>query len=250
MSGGSTQTTEQESTVPQFQQDALEKYIFSQIGNLPQLQAYLGQTLAGPSAAETAGQQQILGFAGGGGQQLANQQQNYLGSFLSGNIDDANPALRGAADAATRSVFQGLTEQALPAIRGQAIQQGGLGSSAQGIAEAQGIERASQQALDATSNIYAGAYQQGIQQSLSPNAFNLGTQPGQALGGVGAQQRGFEQAGLSDLQNNFYTQQFAPFGNLQQILALIGGQYGGGGTGTTTGEPTLWERLTGTGGII
>lgn len=69
-----------------------------------------------------------------------------------------NTGTRSAIDAATRPIYDQLTETTLPAIRGSAVTTGGFGGSRQGIAEGLASGRASRAAGDTASKIVEDLY--------------------------------------------------------------------------------------------
>jgi hypothetical protein len=88
-------------------------------------QRYQGDTVAGFTPEQTAGQTQALGSVGAIDTLGANaaKANNF---YTSGNVWDpaSNPNLQGAIDAAVRPVYTNLTERALPAIRSGSIASG------------------------------------------------------------------------------------------------------------------------------
>lgn len=177
------------------------------------------------SPLEQQAQQQALGVAQGLSPFIQGAQG--AGQFLtSTNLlsPESNPFLAQTAQAATRPIFQNLTEQVLPAIRGGAIGAGGFGGSRQGIAEGIASRGALQSAGDVSGNIFSQGYGQGLgalQQglSLAPQTASLGLLPSQIMQQIGEQQR------------------LAPFEQLSRFQSLLGGPImtGGGGTGASQG---------------
>jgi hypothetical protein len=122
---------------------------------------------------------------------LGQQQQNY--GMLSNAADVANnPYVQQQLAANRQQVGQAFKEDWLPAINQGAQQVNALGSSRQGIAQAQGMERASQQLANTNASTMLNAYGQGLnaqQGALNQtgNMLNNLTMPGQAMGQAGAQ---------------------------------------------------------------
>jgi hypothetical protein len=99
-----------------------------------------------------------------------------------------NPGLQSAIEAAQRPVWQGLTEQALPAIRTTANATGPYGGSRQGIAEGLATSRATQQAGDIASKMTEDEYNANLQALQARYGANLGagvTERGQTLSALG-----------------------------------------------------------------
>ena len=262
MSGSKNQgqtTTKEQAGPPKFQVPYL-KDIFGEAQDLynKDLQSYKGPRLAGFDPAETGWQNALLAYAQGRGSQLSGEYgaatKPGLGFLLSPDQLNAesNPYLKSNAQAVTRNVMQGLTEQALPAVRDEAVMSGGLGSSRTGINEAQAIERSTKAALEANNQLYGSAYGQGLQamlqaQQLAPEAYKteyqLGIQPGLTQASVGGQRRAMEQARYDDAQQQFYLEQSLPYIALSQYLGFVGGQYGGQGTATTQQPMSMWDKI-------
>lgn len=232
---GGSKTQKIKVKLPGFQEDAL-KFIAQQGQNLVQSRDptfFPGQTVAGFSPLEQEAQQGAADFARGGLQDLAGQaagaQQFLLGDVLS---PFSNPAIQQAAQGAIRPVFQQLQENVLPGIRSGFVASGQLGSPRQGIAEGLAIDRATQSALDTTSDIFSQAYGQGLDAftkglALTPQTAQLGLQPSAVLGGVGAQQRALDQALIDEAVARHEFEQAAPFAELGALQQLVQGSAGG-----------------------
>lgn len=190
-------------------------------------QQSMGQAI---SPLEQQAQQQALGVAQGLSPFIQGAQG--AGQFLTSTdilSPETNPFLAQTAQAATRPIFQQLTESVLPSIRGGAIGAGGYGGSRQGIAEGIASRGALQAAGDVTGDIYSRGYGQGLgalQQglALAPQTAGLGLLPSQIMAGVGEQQR------------------LAPHEQLQRFQGLLGGPIvlGGGAVGR---QPGLLENV-------
>jgi hypothetical protein len=184
----------------------------------------------GISPLEQQAQQQALSFAGGLNPFLQGAQG--AGQFLTSTdilSPESNPFLAQTAQAATRPIFQQLTEDVLPAIRGGAVGAGGYGGSRQGIAEGIASRGALQAAGDVSGDIFSRGYGQGLgalQQglSLAPQTAALGLLPSQIMAGVGEQQR------------------LAPFEQLSRFQSLLGAPIMQGGGGTTA-QPGLASQF-------
>jgi hypothetical protein len=202
--------------------------------------AYTGETVAPFTAPQVQGQQQVLGSAVPAQQTAANNalQQN---QFLANDVlfPGTNPALQGYMDAAVRPIYQNLTEQALPAVRQEAIGTGGFGGSRQGIAEGLASRGASQAAGDVSSKIASEGYGQGLDAyvkglALTPTVQTAQSQPGVTASGVGDVQQARDQALLDQQAQNYYFNQQAPFLTAQQIAGISAGIPGGSTTTSAT----------------
>lgn len=123
-------------------------------------------------------QQYNAGGAATAGQQAdtANNAAGYWQNQMDPSRLDvaSNPLLRDAAQAAVNPMFQNLSESVLPQIAMQGVGTGTLGGSRNQLAQAQAIERTNAQAMDATSRMYAGAYENEANRQLQ--ALGMGSQ--------------------------------------------------------------------------
>lgn len=88
----------------------------------------------------------------------------------------SNPGVQSAITAATRPMYEQLTEQALPAISDTAISTGGLGGSREGIAQGLAIGRTSRAAGDVGARIAEDVYGQNLGAVNQRYATNLGAE--------------------------------------------------------------------------
>jgi len=189
----------------------------------------------GPSLSplEQQGQQQQLGVAENLSPFIQGAQG--AGQFLTSTdllSPQSNPFLAAQGQAAIRPLFQQLTESILPSIRSGAINAGQFGSNRQGIAEGIASRGALQTAGDTLSNLFSGAYGQGLNAlqgglQLAPQTAALGLLPGQIMQQVGQDQR------------------LAPFNQLQNLQSLIGPPVVTGGGGTTAQQGIVSLNLGG-----
>jgi hypothetical protein len=191
---------------------------------------------AGLAPGAIAGQQGLLGTSGG----------NY--DFLSGAADVANnPYVQDMLAANAQQVNQQLTENWLPAVNQGAASVNALGSSRQGIAQAQAVERAAQQLANANSSTMLNAYGQGLgaQQTalgqtgnmlqaltapmqtgayagnLMGQAGNMLQQGAQGALGWGQTVEGYQQAALNDAMARHQYQYDAPWINMQNAGNML-----------------------------
>jgi hypothetical protein len=275
--------------------------IAGMLGNMLQTPGYFpGQTYIGPSqatqqgvnmgmssmpwynqAAEGLGQAgQTYGQAattlGGAVPYQAGAANTALGNynFLSNAADVANnPYVQGQLGVNAQRVGQQFNENWLPSINSGAQAVNALGSTRQGVAQAQGLERATQQLANANAETMLGAYGQGLgaQQNALGQVGNLQQafmQPGrtaaemakyqeqggnlQGLAGdwinKGAQQalgygqnvEGYQQKALDDAMNRYNYQYQSPYQQIEQLGSVLNNLFQptgttlGAGTGTTT----------------
>ena len=210
-------------------------------------------TLSGlpPSANGSPSSAKIQSPMGSLGQNLLGQERQAVNFGLSGVLNpESNRYLNAYVDSALSRVRENLLEQALPAVRNEAIASGNLGSSRQGIAEGLAISRAGQTGADLAANIYNNAYGQGLnvfQSTLAglPQFYANQTRPFTDLSAVGAQQEGYAQADLTDSVNQYNEAQLAPYRSLEQFLSFVGGGFGGSGYGAFTGPQSLLGSILG-----
>jgi hypothetical protein len=183
-----------------------------------------------------AAQQGMLGTAGG----------NY--DFLSNAADVANnPYVQDMLAANAQQVNQQLRENWLPAVNQGAASVNALGSSRQGIAQAQAIERAAQQLANTNASTMLNAYGQGLGAqssalgqtgnmlqnltapmqtgayagSLSGQAGNMIQQGAQNALGWGQTTEGYQQAALNDAIARYNYQYEAPWINMQNAANML-----------------------------
>ncbi|HSW65366.1 MAG TPA: hypothetical protein VLH56_18965 [Dissulfurispiraceae bacterium] len=241
-SAGTTSTTTS-SALPSFQQP----YVDQMLGEAQKLygtggpQFYPGSTVEGFTQQETEGRNLLQATAGDMYNRNVTQLTPAVGQAL-GAFDVANdPTLRSAAEAAIRPVYRGLTEEALPAIRREAVGTGNLGASRQGIAEGLAISRANQTAADTTAQMYNAARSQGLDALVStlgmyPTLQSAYATPGTLMTGLGEQERAMNQARTNEDMARWSYEQNLPYQALADYSNYIRGTYGGQGTSEVTAE--------------
>jgi hypothetical protein len=174
--------------------------------------------------------------------------------MLSSNFlnPDTNPAVQGAISAATRPIYQNLTEQALPAIRGEAVTTGNFGGNRQGIAEGLASRGASQAAGDTGSKLAEAAYENNVNAQLKamgllPTVQSAQVAPAITTSGVGDVRQNLAQAQLGEQVQNFNWDQMAPFLQSKEIMSLLQG-LPGGATVSTGNTPQANPALQALGG--
>jgi hypothetical protein len=244
-------TTQQQSGPPDFQAKALND-LFSRARdwmNNTQLQYPGFEQVAGFNPNETAGQQALLDFAHGGAQNVANQATNAW-QFATGDVlsPTSNPYLAQYGDALAQGINRNFTQNINPALEGQAVASGQTGSSREALAQGVAAAQTNKDVANAQTQLYNNAYNTGLNTfnqglALSPQIMALGMQPGVIESSVGAQQRGLTQAQLDEQTQGYWFNQLSPLMMLQAYQGLVGGNYGGQGTSSTTPPPTLWQQL-------
>ncbi len=247
MGGGDSQPLQQTSSIQLSpEQQGISNLAFpfaQQFGQTP-LQLPTGSGVAGFAPAELQAQQGALDVAGSS--QLGQQSAGALSNILSpGFLDPAsNPALGAQSAAVTDVATQNLLNNILPALRSGAAVSGGPfsgGSSREGIAEGLAVGETQR----AITNALAGLQAQNFQTGLGAQVQGLGLSPqvqaGQLFGpgvqgAVGAQQRGLDQAQLSEQQQRETLQQLLPLLQSQQLFGLVSGSPGAEGVTSVQGS--------------
>lgn len=242
---GGTTTSVSSTKPPEFQMPFLQQSFdeAQRLYEAPGPGFFPGSTVAGFTPAEKEGQQSLMEFARTFQDKLGPVQGAFDWALTDARNVGENPYAAAAVEGAARPMWQGLTEQALPAIRAGAGAGGTMGSSRQALAEAQAIERTSRAVGDMSSNMYSDMYGQGLNTMLSalgmaPTITGLGAVPGTTMAGVGAQEREMEQARLNEDVARHQYEQNLPFVKLAEFANMIRGPFGGQGESTVT-EPEL-----------
>lgn len=223
------------------------------------IQLPAGSGIAGFNPYELQAQQLALSTAQGGGQGLADQSLATNRFLLDPALlnPESNPALGAHGEAITRNLTQNLTDRILPSLRAGSTVAGGAysGGNTRGqVAEGLAAGRTSQAAGDALANLYNQAYSTNIGAlgdalRVSPLTQAGALTPSQTVGGVGAQNRAFEQATLDESRNRFLLEQSLPLIQAKELYGLISGIPGGSGVSTVVGaQPGTNPILGGLGG--
>lgn len=160
--------------------------------------------------------------------------------FLSGGdvlSPETNPALQQYIDLANQATTRSFTEGVLPALRGQSVQAGNVGSSRAGIAQGLAAQGLGRQIAQQTAGLTSAAYGQGLDAmgrglALAPQTATLQGAPGALLTQAG------QNYALADQIP--YNQQTIALQNYQNLI-----QGNPGGTTTITGPGTQTGGLSG-----
>lgn len=200
-------------------------------------QFFPGDTVADFDPLQVQGQNSLVNFAGGAGQNLIDQSIEANSFFTDPNniLNPSNiPGFQGVTDDITRQFTDNLTRNILPSVRGGGTASGQFGGSASGIGQALAVSESNQGLTDSLANLNLGAYAQGLDsfnQALNraPGLFQLGTQPGQVTSAVGDVRQGQAQAEIGGERERFSFDQNEPLNILQVLRDLTGsaGQFGG-----------------------
>lgn len=211
-----------------------------------------GSTVAPFNPTQTDAQSQVLGNVNKM-QAGADAGLNASNFTLNPNIlsPDSNPGLRGTIDAATRPLFEGLTEQILPSIRGEANTTGNIGSSRQGIAEGLAARGTQNAVGDVGSKIAFSGYQSGMDSmmrslGLLPQTLTSQNIPGSTMGAIGDANQQMTQQLLDEAKAQFLQKQTLPLDIGKELLNAVSAIPSAGTTGSTnTQGPSLFQQLLG-----
>lgn len=175
-------------------------------------QRYPGDTVAGFTAPQIAGQEAATAAAGTqaglaktaadvftqlptqlaqgvpGLQPFVGQTQQYEKNPWEG-LAQADPALQSYIDASTRPLYQNLTNTVLPNIRGGAITAGGFGGSRQGIAEGTAAGQTALAAGDTASKLAGSQYATNVGALQNRYATNVAADQARYATNVNAEQQ-------------------------------------------------------------
>lgn len=257
MGGGtkreSRQTTTQ--TLPANQQRNVDALLQGALDyfNSGGRQFFPGDTVANFDPLQTQGQNTLVDFAQGPGQDFVSSVLNSNAFFADPNnvlnLDNI-PGFRATQDATTGLFTRNLLENILPKIRGGGTSSGQFGGSASGIGQALSVDRSQQALADALARQDLQAYGLGLNslnQALNraPSLFALGAAPGQLVSDVGQQRQIQAQNEIRGARERFDFAQNEPAILLSLLQALTGsfGQFGG------TTDTNATERTSSSGGL-
>lgn len=250
--GGTTRSTAT-SAPPGFQQPYVDTALSeaNRLYQTPGPQYYQGNTVAGFAPAENLARNYLQGDASASAARVAEGAEGGFNNLLKSIDVNNNPYLKSAVSGAIDPIFKSLTESVLPQLRSGSVASGGYGGSRQGIAEGLAVDRTTQNALNTTSGMMSGAYNQGLQSvaqalQLAPTVQQAKVAPGEILSSVGAQERAMNQANIdADIAKWTYNQNL-PYTKLAEFSNLISRPYGGTSESTTVAPQTgSAEQITG-----
>lgn len=200
---------------------------------------YQGPTTAGFDPWQVQAQDTALG-AVGAQQTLANNAASASNFLTSGEVFSpaSNPHLSGAIDAAVRPLYENLTYNALPNIRGEAVKTGNFGSTRQGIAEGMAVNSTQQAAGDTAAKMSNANYQAGLDSmlkalSLTPQTQQTQLAPSLTMSGVGDVRQQQAQTELNANIAGFNYDQLLPFMAARDIAAIASGMPSAGATSSS-----------------
>lgn len=200
---------------------------------------YQGSTVSPFDPAQQQGQEMALGAAAPQAS-LAQSGTDITNARLG---QDPQAMRDEAINAAVRPIYQNLTEKVNPAIRQEAITQGGFGGSRQGIAEAQAARDTATAAGDTAAKVSSNIYDTDVKAQLQalgllPQTQQANLAPATTTSGVGDIRQQMQQQLTNQDVSNFNFDQYAPFMQSQEILSLLSGLPNTGTTTTTGSTPT------------
>ncbi len=206
---------------------------------------YEGPATAAFTQPQLASQQYLQDYAQSV-QPLIGQGQEMAGFLAGGGAMDIanNPYVTGVGDVMTSQISDRLMSDVLPSIRSQYRPGQAFGGSRENLAVGRAVEGATQQMGDALTQLYGGAYGQGLQatgqaQQNLPMMAQLGAYPAQLLEDVGAQQRAYDQALINQQMAHHQFDMEQPYDRLNRLMGVAGGgTYGGQSTIPGSGSST------------
>lgn len=285
--GGGTQTTVQKSEPPAYLQPYLTdiaKQARKAYRDVPQ-GGFQGDLTADPTAAQLAAiqkQKDLANDLGGYGdttQQIAQRQVDQVlndefRAPLNQSFDPTSADTAGVIDAAIAPIQERLTEQLIPQIQSQAIQDGAYGGRRQDVATDAALQDFSREATNTAAMInyedfartegqrfddYMGRMQLTpellkLEQAAAltaPEIANLGVQqqllPSQLMSDAGLQEQLFEQDRIDEAYQQYLLATQTPFAGLDQYASIVAGTPSGQ-TSTLTGPRS--SRGGGGGGVL
>lgn len=208
------------------------EYLYGQAQDMQQtpMEYYPGQTVADQTANQIASQDMLANYATNQAAPTMNLGFNQVNSVLRGDYlsPTSNPYLRENVNYAIGDVINKFNTEALPNIRGGAVDAGQYGGSRQGIAEGMAYDSAMNNAMRTASGMYGDnfATERGHMQNTLGGLgsfLQAGAQPGQMLGDVGMQEQAYSQDLINDLvaRHNFGQEQ--GWAGLQNLAAVLNG---------------------------
>lgn len=243
-SGGTTTQTNSVELSPG--QKEIEKLLIPQAkaAAATDYKAYDGPTVAGFNPNDVAAQQGTLAAAGAMGNLAAggNAAQSFL---LNPDIlnPTSNPFLKAQGDALSTQIGDNFSRVIMPNLRSADVQASGMysgGNTKAGIAQGLAASDATKTIGSSLTDLYYKSYQSGLDAmgravQANPQTIAANLIAPTAIGAVGEQQRGMEQANLDAATSKYYFNQLAPMMKAQDLATLIGTMPGGKGVSTVTG---------------
>lgn len=244
-SGGTTRSLAS-SGPPSFQQPHINT-LMSEANRLYQSPGptfFPGSTVAGFAPAELEASRFLQGSAAPRTDEIGNLGLDAFKFGTKTALDvDNNPYLQKSITAATRPIFDQLTESVLPTYRRGFEAGGSYGGSRQGIAEGLALSRATRDAMDVGAQMSNAAYNTGLGTFASTlnqlgNVQQAQVMPGQILSAVGAQERDMAQAQIDEQIARHTYEQNLPYTKLTEFGNLISRPFGGTSESTVVSPET------------
>ena len=236
-SGGSYSQSEskQRTYIDPFQRKKLNqgyKAAYNEILQNPQ-EIYAGQTVAGPDAATTEGQNAALLYGRGAAPGALGDASKYSADVLSGQYLDpaSNPYLRGTYDVAARAITDNYNQAVLPGIESRFARAGQSQSSQYLGARSNSQNQLARSLGETATQLYGGAYAQerGLQDSASRFAPTLAGAISEdalsrsgAIRGVGDERTAYQQSILDDLLQRYQFAQDEPYNRISRYQGILG----------------------------
>lgn len=231
---------------------------------------YGGPTVAGLTPEEQQAQQMLLGVAGNTSG-IAGGATGFLDQLLQNGMNPGtNPQVEDAISATLRDVTRQATDPGgiFSQIRNNSLGNNAYGGTRQGVLESLGLGRVADSLGRTSADMRLAARGQDISNALGGvgqqgNVTSLATLPATLYGGVGAQNRGMNQAFMNDALTRWLYDTNQPNTRLQSLFNFINaaplGGWGGGSqwlsdaalnSGGTSTAQNVAGGLAGAGSII
>lgn len=247
MAGGGGSTTETKAVLAPEQSQILKAIMptlqqYGQMAGEGNPPIYQGQTVAGFTPAQVAGQAAVANAAQGPVGASTGQALQGLDFFTSGAAMDPNrnPGLSGAIQAAIEPLTREYTSTVIPGINRDAVNAGMFGEGRHGVAEGLASEAYLRQVGNTAANVVNPAYQAGLDATsrslaFAPSVLQAGYGPGEALSAVGGQQQSQQQAEINAAVQKFAQENYLPLDLAQEIAGIAFGLPIGGTQTTSSG---------------
>ena len=251
--GGSKNTTATSTVDPWGPQQPYIKQTFSEaqkLYNQPGPSYYPGSTVADWNPYQTAGLEYMTGTQAPTQAYLGANSANALNTAYASANPLMNPYFASTAQAMINPATQALMRQVLPGIDSGAVLSGNVGSSRQGIAQANAVNDYTQNVLNALSTYGSNAYGAGLDTlsrglSVAPSISQMQGLPGQTYIGAGDYQRAYEQQLIDAAQQRWNYNQELPYNKLNYYAGIVGNPAGSTTTASQGGGGSKWDSAIG-----
>lgn len=210
--------------------------------NQPGPYYYPDSTVAPINQEQSTGLQYLTNYAAPAQAQVGANSLGALNTAFASANPLQNPYFAATAQAFVDPATQALTRNILPQIDSGAVLAGQIGSSRQGIAQANAVNDYSRNLLNALAQYGTGAYNTGLDTlsrglAVAPSISQLQNIPGQTFIGAGDYSRAYEQQLIDAARERYNYNQELPYNKLNYYAGIVGNPLGsvtsqGGGSGS------------------